>query len=101
MTRQERSRLEELDCILRFDIVCKQISSVISRVRAELTRKPEALMTWEPIPLEVFGGALQADIRSSGVFVLRAGGDIGAERHPNGHQRIIFIKGGVDMQTST
>jgi len=99
MTRQERSRLEELDCILRFDIVCKQISSVILRVRAELTRKPEALMTWEPIPLEVFGGALPADIRSSWVFVLRAGADTGAERHPNSHQRMISIQGGGDMQT--
>jgi hypothetical protein len=89
MTRQETSRLEELDSILRSDIVREQISPVVMRVRTELGRKPQALMTWEPIPLEVFGGALPTEIRSSWVFVLRADADTGAERHPNSHQRMM------------
>jgi hypothetical protein len=99
MTPRERSRLEELDSILRSDIVREQISLVISRVRAELARKPQALMTWEPTPLEVFGGALPTEIRSSWVFVLRAGADTGAERHPNSRQRMMSIQGSGDMRT--
>jgi hypothetical protein len=91
--------LEELDSILRSDIVREQISLVISRVRAELARKPQALMTWEPTPLEVFGGALPTEIRSSWVFVLRAGADTGAERHPNSRQRMMSIQGSGDMRT--
>jgi hypothetical protein len=99
MTPHERSRLEELDCILRSDIAREQILPIISRVRAELGRKPQALMTWEPIPPEVFGGALPTEIRSSWVFVLRAGADTGAERHPNSHQRMMSIQGSGDMRT--
>jgi hypothetical protein len=99
MTPQERSRLEELDSILRSDIVPEQISPAVARVRTELGRKPQALMTWEPIPLEVFGGALPTEIRSSWVFVLRAGADTGAERHPNSHQRMMSLQGSGDMRT--
>lgn len=99
MTPKERSRLEELDCILRSNTVREQISPVISRARAELERKPEALMTWEPIPLAVFGGALPTGIRSGWVFVLRAGTDTGIERHPNSHQRMMSMEGSGDMRT--
>jgi len=76
-----------------------QISPVVMRVRTELGRKPQALMTWEPISLEVFGGALPTEIRSSWVFVLRAGADTGAERHPNSHQRMMSLQGSGDMRT--
>jgi len=100
MKSQESSRLEELDRILRSGTVREKISPVISRVRAQLARKPEALMTWEPIPLKVFGGALSEEIRSSWVFVLRAGADTGAERHPNSHQRMMSMEGSGDMRTA-
>lgn len=99
MTPQERSRLEELDRILRSDRVREQIAPVISRVRSELKQKPQALMTWEPISLDVYGSALPREIRSSWVFVLRAGADTGAERHPNSHQRMMSIHGSGDMWT--
>jgi len=98
MTLQERSRLEELDSISRSGIVREQISPVVLRVRTELGWKPQALMTWEPIPLEVFGGALPTEIRSSWIFVLRAGADTGAERHPNSHQRMMSLQGSGDMR---
>jgi hypothetical protein len=99
MAPEEKSRLEKLDSILRSDIVREKISPIISRVCTELTQKPEALMTWEPIPLEVFDRALPIDIQSSWVFVLRTGSDTGAERHPNSHQRMMSIQGSGDMRT--
>jgi hypothetical protein len=99
MTSEERTRLESIDTILQSEPVREQIRPIIERVRAELVRKNEALMTWEPIPLTVFGRALPDEIRSAWVFVLRAGVDTGAERHPNSHQRMMTFAGSGDMQT--
>jgi hypothetical protein len=99
MTQQERAQLESIDAVLRSETVRQQILPIIERVHAELARKKEALMTWEPIPLTVFGRALPAEIRSAWVFVLRAGADTGAERHPNSHQRMMSFEGSGDMQT--
>ena len=99
MTQQEHARLESIDAVLRSDSVRQQILPIIERVRAELARKKEALMTWEPIPLTVFGRALPTEIRSAWVFVLRAGADTGAERHPNSHQRMMTFEGSGNMQT--
>jgi hypothetical protein len=62
MSPKERSPLESLDAVLRSEDVRKEIPPVIERVRAELARKKEALMTWEPIPLAVFGRKLPAEI---------------------------------------
>ena len=99
MTPEERTRLESIDRVLRSDTVREQIRPIIERVRAELARKNEALMTWEPIPLTVFGRALPREIQSAWVFVLRAGADTGEERHPNSHQRMMTFQGSGDMQT--
>jgi hypothetical protein len=99
MTPQERTRLESIDTILQSETVREQIRPIIERVRAELARKNEASMTWEPIPLTVFGRALPREIRSAWVFVLRAGVNTGAERHPNSHQRMMTFEGSGDMQT--
>jgi hypothetical protein len=99
MTPEERSRLESIETVLRSDNVREQIRPIVERVRAELGRKKEALMAWEPIPLTAFGGALPPEIRSAWVFVLRAGADTGPERHPNSHQRMMTFGGSGDMQT--
>ena len=99
MTPEERMRLESIEIVLRSDTVREQIRPIIERVRAELARKNEALMTWEPIPLTVFGRTLPPEIRSAWVFVLRAGADTGAERHPNSHQRMMTFEGSGDMRT--
>jgi hypothetical protein len=99
MTQQEHARLESVDASLQSETVRQQILPIIERVRAELARKKEALMTWEPIPLTIFGRALPTEIRSAWVFVLRAGADTGAERHPNSHQRMMTFEGSGDMQT--
>jgi hypothetical protein len=98
MTPEERSRLEAIDTILRRQEVRAQIQPIIARVRAELSRNPDAVMTWEPIPLTTFRCALPEGIRSSWVFILRAGANTGAERHPNSHQRMMSFAGTGDMQ---
>lgn len=99
MTSEERSRLELLDAALCSENVRKHICSVVLRVREELARKKDALMSWEPIPLHIFATTLPPEIRSAWVFVLRAGADTGAERHPNSHQRMMSFQGGGDLQT--
>ena len=99
MTPEERSCLESIETVLRSENVREQIRPIVERIRAELRRKKEALMTWEPIPLTVFGRALLPEIRSAWVFVLRAGADTGAERHPNSHQRMMSFEGSGDLQT--
>ena len=99
MTQEEHSRLQSIEAILQSEDVRRQVGPIIERVRAELARKNEAVMTWEPIPLTVFGRALPGEIRSAWVFVLRAGVDTGAERHPNSHQRMMTFDGSGDMKT--
>jgi hypothetical protein len=98
MEPEERARLEKLDAIVRSDELRAKINPVVDRVRAALSQKPEALMTWEPIPLEIFGEGLPPEIRSGWIFVLRAGADTGAERHPNSHQRMMTLHGSGDMR---
>jgi hypothetical protein len=99
MTPEEHTRLESIDTVLQSETVRQQIRPVVERVRAELAKRKEALMTWESIPLTVFGPALPPEIRSAWVFVLRAGADTGAERHPNSHQRMMSFEGSGDMKT--
>ena len=99
MTLVERSRLEALDTALRPDNVREHIRSVVRRVRDQLARRKDELMSWEPFPLEILSTTLPPEIRSSWVFVLRAGANTGAERHPNSHQRMMSFEGSGDMQT--
>ena len=99
MTKEERSRLEALETALRSESVREQIRSVVTRVREKLARRKDALMSWEPFALEVLTARLPAEIRSAWVFVLRAGADTGAERHPNSHQRMMSFEGSGDLQT--
>jgi hypothetical protein len=99
MTAEERSCLELLDTVSRSENIREQIRPIVERVHAELVRKKEAVMTWESLPLAIFGRALPPGIRSAWVFVLRAGADTGAERHPNSHQRMMSFEGSGTMQT--
>ena len=100
MIPEERSRLEALDRALRSEKVREHIHSVVARVREQLARSQDALMSWEPFPLDVLLTALPPEIRSAWVFVLRAGADTGAERHPNSHQRMMSFEGSGDMRTA-
>jgi hypothetical protein len=99
MTKEERSGLEAFDAALRSDTVREHIRSVVVRVREQLARTKDALMSWEPFPLDVLATTLPPEIRSAWVFVLRAGADTGAERHPNSHQRMMSFEGSGDLQT--
>src|SRR5204863_5872269 len=98
MTADERSLLEALDAIVGSEEIRAQIYPIIERVRTELARNEKAQMTWEPIPLAIYGGALPSGIRSSWVFVLRGGATTGAERHPNSHQRMMSFEATGDLQ---
>ena len=98
MTKEERSVLETLDEIVRSDKVRTRLLPIIERIRTELARKSDALMTWEPVPLDIFGDRLPPSIKSGWVFVLRAGTDTGFERHPNSYQRMMTLAGTGDMK---
>ncbi len=99
MDPAERLLLEALDDVLRSHTVRAQIGPVIERVAEKLARGRRASMAWEPIPLSVYDGGLPPVIRSSWVFILRAGAVTGAERHPNSHQRMMSYQGTGDLQT--
>jgi ureidoglycolate hydrolase len=96
--KAERAILDRLDELLRSKEVREQIMPIIERVRADLAQKPAAIMAWEPIPLTTCGAGLPPGIRSSWVFILRAGVSTGAERHPNSHQRMMSFDGSGDLQ---
>jgi hypothetical protein len=99
MTPQEQSLLEALDALLRVEAIRARIHPIVQQVAGKLARDQAARMAWEPIPLAVYGDALPPAIRSSWVFILRAGATTGAERHPNSHQRMMSFQGSGDMQT--
>src|ERR1700747_2472210 len=99
MTTEERSRLELLDAALGSENVGEHIRSVVARVREELAPRKDALMSWEPVSLNVFATTPPTEVRSAWVFVLRTAADTGAERHPNSHQRMMSFEGSGDLQT--
>src|SRR5262249_51624728 len=85
--------------LLRSEAVRARIDPVVRRVAQKLAEDPAAVMAWEPIPLAIYGEPLPPAIRSSWVFILRAGATTGAERHPNSHQRMMSFQGAGDFQT--
>ena len=98
MTKEERSTLETLDKIVQSEPVRSRLEPIVERVRTDLACKPDALMSWEPLELEMFSEQLPSSIRSGWIFVLRGGVDTGAERHPNSHQRMMTFAGSGDMK---
>jgi RimJ/RimL family protein N-acetyltransferase len=95
----ERCILESLDFLLRSESVRAAIEPIVQRVQQSLARDRSTTMAWEPIPLGIYGINLPSFIRSSWVFILRAGATTGAERHPNSHQRMMSYRGQGDFQT--
>ena len=98
MTPEERTILEALDEIVRSPKLHAFLDPAVVRVRGNLRTHPASVMAWEPLPLAPFG-ELPSPIRSAWIFVLRAGANTGAERHPNSHQRMMSYVGAGDMQT--
>ena len=99
MSSDEQFLLEALDGMLGSQAVRAQIDPIVERVKQKLASEPTAAMAWEPISLSIYGDALPALIRSSWVFILRAGAITGAERHPNSQQRMMSYRATGDLQT--
>ena len=91
--------LHALDAAVSDESATAGIDKIVPGVEQALNESPDEVMAWEPIPLELYGAPLPAMIRSSWVFILRAGVDTGAERHPNSHQRMMAYRGDGDFQT--
>ncbi len=98
MEKEERRILEELDARLAGEGVRERIDEIVDRVERALAGSPDEVMAWEPIPLDLYGDAPPGGVRSSWVFVLRAGATTGAERHPNSRQRMVSWRGSGDFQ---
>ena len=96
LTAQEREILDALDRALHSPTALNEIEAVVRRVNDRLDTSTDN-MAWEPMPLERFGSALPSMIRSAWVFILRAGVNTGAERHPNSHQRMMSFAGTGSM----
>jgi len=96
---------KELELLHILDAIVRQKSAmldqVILRVEHRLTQDPESSLTWEPVPLALYGEKLPDEIRSSWVFVLRALTNTGPERHPDSHQRMMSYRGSGDLQVQT
>jgi hypothetical protein len=77
--------------------VSTYVAEVLERVERELA-VASAPMAWASVPLAVFDRPLPEAIKSCWVFVLRAGAETGAERHPNSHQRSLSLRGCGEFQ---
>ncbi len=101
MKQDSQKILQSLDEIVRRESVRAVIDSLVPRVEQKLEKDSEALLAWEPVPLDTYGEGLPDMIRSSWVFIVRAQAESGAERHPNSHQYMMSYKGSGDLQVMT
>jgi hypothetical protein len=92
MTTAADPVLRALDEVVRADSAVTVVRDTLARVLQELDAS-DSVMAWEVVPLEAFKGTLPETIRSCWIFVIRAGADTGAERHPNSHQRSFSLTG--------
>jgi hypothetical protein len=99
MTSIERTLLESLDALLHSKEVRSTVDRIVEATIQKLSGHGQSMMAWEAIPLTAYGGGLPPEIKSSWVFVLRAGATTGAERHPNSCQRMMSYRGRGDLQT--
>lgn len=101
MKKSSQKILLILDEIVKRESVKAVIDSLVPRVEQKLKKDSEALLAWEPVPLDAYGKGLPSRIRSSWVFVVRAQAKSGAERHPNSHQYMMSYRGSGDLQVKT
>jgi hypothetical protein len=95
---EERAILQSLDAAISDEAVIAKLDLLVAQVEAKLAQDPAAVMAYEPVPLNWYGGKLPGPIRSSWVFILRARTNTGAERHPNSRQRVASYRGTGDLQ---
>jgi len=101
LKKSSQKILRILDEIVKRESVKAVIDFLAPRVEQKLKKDSEALLAWEPVPLDTFGKGLPNRIRSSWVFVVRAQAESGAERHPNSHQYMMSYRGSGDLQVKT
>jgi len=87
-----------LEAAARLEAVSIYVAEVLERVERKLAAAGDAPMAWESVPLAVFDRPLPEAIKSCWVFVIRAGAETGAERHPNSHQRSLSLAGRGEFQ---
>lgn len=85
-----------LDAVVRSPEWVRHVNEALRRTADALANSDQA-MTWETIPLDLFGD-LPSSVLSCWVFMLRASQDTGAERHPNSHQRSLSLNGEGHVQ---
>ena len=102
MNVSEDPVLSALNAVVRSDSAAATIETTLQRVRQQLAASAN-VMAWELIPHSAFAGGLPESIRSCWIFVIRAGADTGAERHPNSHQRSFSLigSGAFELRTGT
>ncbi len=98
MNSRELKIINVFDLILKQDSVRAALDSFLPQVERKLSVDNNAVMAWEPVPLEIYGNLLPKTIHSSWIFILRANRSTGAERHPNSHQRMVSYRGEGDLQ---
>ena len=89
--------VDQLDRLVQAPDVSARVAAIVERVTAKLETGND-VMAWEVVPLSMFGDALPSTVASCWVFVLRAGAETEAERHPNSHQRSLSIAGRGEFQ---
>ena len=77
MDADELRLLASLDKAVREDAIKQHMAGVIQRVQQTLEDNPQAMMSWEPIPLTLYKQELPAEIKSCWVFNLRKNKTIG------------------------
>ena len=87
-----------LEAAARSEAASAYVARVLERVERGLAAAPDAPMAWESVPFAGFDRPLPEAIKSCWVFVIRAGAETGAERHPNSHQRSLSLKGRGEFQ---
>lgn len=90
--------VQALDQLMRKQDLLAQLDGIISRARDKFAKTPDVFFTWEVVPLSLFGN-LPEGIRSSWIFIIRAGLPVEPHRHPNSHQRTMSVSGQGDLQT--
>jgi hypothetical protein len=97
MTATTDPVIAALEAAARSGAALTAIAQVLERVERALAAT-SGPMAWESVPLAVFDRSLPEAIKSCWVFVIRAGAETGAERHPNSHQRSLSLTGRGEFQ---
>ncbi|HEY6333701.1 MAG TPA: hypothetical protein VI756_30570 [Blastocatellia bacterium] len=94
----ERAIIERLDAAVLEESMRLRFDQSAARLDQKLVADPGLLLAWETVPLTAYDTKLPDIIRSSWVFILRAGVPTLPERHPNSHQRMVAYRGEGDFQ---